>query len=262
MGDTGRADFFSHLLRSSPYSKNETDTSVMSDNGQRIDVDVQYLSNQSNILIVAGSETTATFLAGATYFLLHNKSTLSKLQSELRSTFSDYVQITSDSTATLAYLNAVIEEALRLFPPAGFGLPRISPGTEIDGHYVPLGTTVSTDPFTMTRDPANWKEPDSFLPERWLVNKPEDNEFSKDNKAASQPFSLGPRSCLGVNLARVEARLTLAKLAWKYDWEFAGVSKEVDWWRDVRLYTLWMKPELKIKFREKSRVADAKIDRQ
>ncbi|KAH6654810.1 cytochrome P450, partial [Truncatella angustata] len=234
MGDTGRADFFSRLLRTGK------------DKGAELDI--QYLANQSNILIVAGSETTATFLAGATYFLLRNKPALAKLQTELRSTFSEFSQITGDSVTPLPYLGAVIEEGLRLFPPAGFGLPRICPGATIDGYYIPAGTTVSTDPFTMTRDPANWEQPDSFLPERWLPGGIGGGK-SHDNKAASQPFSLGPRSCLGINLARVEARLTLAKLAWKYEWDLAESSKNLDWWRDMRIYTLWMKPELRVVFR-------------
>lgn len=257
MGNIARTDFFSSLVRS--------DLSMVSTNGigealeeeeeggegkVEGDVDIQYLSNQSHVLIVGGSETTATLLAGATYFLLRNPATLSRLQAELRETFRDYDKITGDSTAMLPYLNAVIEEGLRLFPPASLGLPRICPGTAIDGLYVPVGTIVSTDPFSMTRDPSYWKVPDSFMPERWLLEGTNTDETVKINKAASQPFSTGPRSCLGKNLAWLETRLTLAKMAWKYDWEVAASSEGVDWWRDVRMWTLWKMPQWRLKFRE------------
>jgi cytochrome P450 len=258
MEGTARTDIFTSLVRS--------DLSIVSTNGigkalegeeeeggegkaQR-DVDIQYLANQSHVLIVGGSETTATVLAGASYFLPRNPATLSRLQAEVRDTFKDYDEITGDSTAMLPYLNAVIEECLRLFPPSSLGLPRICPGTTIDGRYVPVGTIVSTDPFSMTRDPKYWKDPDSFMPERWLLEGTNTEETIQNNKAASQPFSTGPRACLGKNLAWLETRLTLAKMAWKYDWEVAASSEGVDWWRDIRMWTLWKMPNWRLKFRE------------
>ncbi|KAH8201463.1 hypothetical protein TruAng_004387 [Truncatella angustata] len=270
MGKLERADFFSSLVRSDLSMVRANRIGEASEEEQREeeeeeggggggggeggrvegDVDIQYLSNQSHVLIVGGSETTATLLAGATYFLLRNPATLSRLQMELRDTFKDYDKITGDSTAMLPYLNAVIEESLRLFPPSSLGLPRICPGTAIDGRYIPAGTIVSTDPFSMTRDPTYWEDPDSFMPERWLLEGANSEETIKVNKAASQPFSTGPRSCLGKNLAWLEARLTLAKMGWKYDWDVAASSEGVDLWRDVRMWTLWKMPKWRLKFKE------------
>ncbi|KAI4601526.1 hypothetical protein KJ359_011656 [Pestalotiopsis sp. 9143b] len=223
LGDMGRDDFFSNLLK--------TDGAL----------DEQYLSNQANVLIVAGSETTATFLGAVTYFLLKNPDSLAKLQQEVRGTFPTYDQINGDTATSLPYLEATIEEGLRLFPPAAIALPRECPGVEIDGHWVPKGVIVSTNPYVMTRDARYWNRPDDFVPERWIGEG-----LRGDNRAASQPFSIGPRACLGINLAKVEMRLALAKLAWKYEWEL--VNKDVDLMKESKLFTLWQKPDVKVRY--------------
>lgn len=93
------------------------------------------------------------------------------------------------------------------------GLPRVCPGATIDGYYVPSGTEVSVDNFVVSRDARNFPDPDEFHPERWI------GENTRSNKEASRPFSIGPRACLGINLAYPEARMILATMAYSYDWE-------------------------------------------
>ena len=93
----------------------------------------------SGILIVAGSETTATLLSGATYYLLKNPAVLEKLKAEVRGRFQSADDINVVSTGQLQYLHAVLEESLRRYPPVPFRLPRRT-GSEdeiIDGHTVP-----------------------------------------------------------------------------------------------------------------------------
>lgn len=140
---------------------------------------------------LAGSETSATMLSGTTFYLLKTPHTLKRLNEEVRGAFECYSEITAKSTETLEYLNAVIEEGLRIYPPAAFGLPRTSPGANVCGHYIPKGVVVSLPMFTITRDPAFWSNPDEFSPERWIDPK------NTDIREASQPFSLGPRGCIG-----------------------------------------------------------------
>jgi cytochrome P450 len=94
--------------------------------------------------MMAGAVTTATFLAGVTYYLAHSPSCTSLLQSELRSRFSSLEEITSKALMNCEYLNAVVEEGLRIYPPAGAGhLSRIVPrgGVEIDGVWIPEGVS-------------------------------------------------------------------------------------------------------------------------
>ncbi|KAF2753078.1 benzoate 4-monooxygenase cytochrome P450 [Pseudovirgaria hyperparasitica] len=199
--------------------------------------DVQLAAHSSDF-IVAGSETTATALTCIFYYVLKNASVRQSLQREIRSTFDKYESITAQSTSKLRYLDAVIRESFRIFPPLPLGLPRVVPrgGDTVDGHFLPEGTIVSVNPLAASLDPSNFTDPLEYKPERWLGK----NEI--DVVEASQPFSLGARACIGRNLAWVELRTTLVKLHWKYDFEL--LNEEVDWQRDVRMRTLWNKPKL------------------
>lgn len=142
-------------------------------------------------MIVAGSETTSTALSGITYYLCRNPRVYEKLAGEIRGAFSNFDQITGRSTERLTYLKAVIEEGLRIYPPIAAGLPRISPGETVDGHYVPKGAIVNVNTWVATHIEANFHRAFEFIPERWI------DPDCKDDKAASQPFLLGSRVCLG-----------------------------------------------------------------
>lgn len=156
-------------------------------------VDEMYAAAQ--VLIVAGSETTATGLTAATYLLCENPHTLARLTAEIRDAFEDEDGITIQSTAGLSYLNAVIEEALRLGPPGPGTFPRVVPdgGRTVCGSFVPAGYSVGVHHLSINRSPAHFREHDGFHPERWL----DDPRFESDKKAAAQPFSFGPRNCIG-----------------------------------------------------------------
>ncbi|RSL78113.1 hypothetical protein CEP52_017664, partial [Fusarium oligoseptatum] len=83
-------------------------------------------------------------------------------------------------------------------------------------------------------------EPYEFRPERWI------GDGTGDDREASRPFSLGSHACLGINLAYLEARIILASMVYTFDWEL--VNKELEWFTEVRLWTLWEKPELLVRF--------------
>jgi cytochrome P450 len=100
---------------------------------------------------IAGSETTATCLATAIYYVSRHPHILEALQEEIRSAFRSYEEINGQSTSSLKYLHAVCLEALRIFPPLALGLPRLVPkgGEMIDGHFVPENVIQDEDgPFT------------------------------------------------------------------------------------------------------------------
>ena len=227
-------DFFSYMLAEGPYQYTSEEALV----------------SQASTLIVAGSETTATLLSGLTYYLLKSPEKLRILQTEIRSNFKDGSSIDGDAVAKLPYLSAVIEEGLRIFQPIPFGLPRISPGAFVDGHYIPAGTTISSHGYSVARSELNFYNAKSFLPERWLPTSHPmyKSLFDNDIRHASKPFSLGPRACLGMNLAYLELRIVLAKMAWTFDWKLAEKSIDLNWERDTRTYSLWVKPELRVNF--------------
>jgi cytochrome P450 len=143
---------------------------------------------------LAGSETTSSALSGLTAHLLRSPKHYTKLTTEIRSTFSTPESITHDRLQKLPYLNACINEGLRIFPPISPGLLRKTPpeGAVIDSYHVPGGTTVSVSSWAAGHSASNFAEADEFVPERWI-----EEGWEGDQKKAAQAFSLGPRACLG-----------------------------------------------------------------
>ncbi|KAJ5514962.1 hypothetical protein N7463_004514 [Penicillium fimorum] len=152
--------------------------------------------------IVAGSDTTAVTLTYLTYSVCRDSRVREKLVAKL-TTLPEPVM--DKSLRDLPYLNQIISETLRLYTAVPFGLPRLVPpeGAQFNGYNVPGGITVSTQAYSLHRDPAIFPEPDSFNPERW-------ENPTKEMKDASLPFSGGSRICLGMHLARMELRLATA----------------------------------------------------
>lgn len=107
-------------------------------------MDVRQVMQNSSNLIIAGSETTATGLAGITYLLLKNPDALQKVVQEVRSSFPSEDEITLLSVNNLPFMFACINEALRLYPPVALGLPRIVPtgGAVVAGQFVPQGVSI------------------------------------------------------------------------------------------------------------------------
>lgn len=93
----------------------------------------------SGLLIIAGSETTATLLSGVTYYMLRTPGAYTKLKEEVRGTFKSAEEITLTTTSRLSYLQACLDEALRLYPPVPLALPRRTrpEGDIIGGVFVP-----------------------------------------------------------------------------------------------------------------------------
>jgi cytochrome P450 len=219
-------------------------TDILANNGAKGSklTDLEMNSNAS-LLITAGSETTATLLSGATYLLLRNPEKLAKLQEEIRSAFSSYDEIKLDAVNRLPYTNAVLTESLRVFPPVPVGFVRqVGAGGEvISGHYIPEGTAVSVSQYAANHSEANFVNAEEFIPERWL----EDSQYASDKKSVLQPFSFGPRACLGRSLANAEMRLILAKTIWSFDMRLE--ERSLDWLERCTVMRLWIKPELAVK---------------
>ncbi|OQE23218.1 hypothetical protein PENSTE_c009G01792 [Penicillium steckii] len=213
--------------------------------GQRIMSRAEIHSN-AFILIIAGSETSATCLSGCIYYLCKNPRTKNKLIHEIRSSFKSESEMTFRNNASLKYLSAVIEEALRVYPPFVTSLSRIVPkgGAFIDGSYVPGGTKVAMHHYASYHSHSNFALPNEFIPERWL----NDARFESDRKDVLQPFSYGPRGCLGKNLAYAEIRLILCRLLWNFDVELCSVSEN---WVDQEVYFLWEKSPLMVNLKDR-----------
>ncbi|KAF2142717.1 uncharacterized protein K452DRAFT_248194 [Aplosporella prunicola CBS 121167] len=201
----------------------------------------------ASVLMIAGTETTATLLSGLTYTLLRpdNADKLQRLKDEVRGAFAAPGEMTMAALAQLPYLQACLEEGLRLYPPVPVALPRITPkgGAEICGEHVVGDTTVGITMYAAYRSPRNFHAPTSFHPERWLANEA-GPEFANDRRAVLEPFSFGPRNCIGKNLAYHEMRLILANIAWHFDLKLCPESD--DWMERQEAYALWQKPALRV----------------
>ncbi|KAI1335368.1 cytochrome P450 [Xylariaceae sp. FL0016] len=194
--------------------------------------------------MVAGTETTATNLSGVIYYLCKNPRVYHKLVDEIRTTFKRSDEITLGPLGEMQYLNAVLHEGLRIYIPGGGGMTRIVPpeGADICGRFVSGGTYVTMNHYVAYRHEANFSNPLEFIPERWIQTS--DPRFSGDRREVHEPFSYGPRNCIGKNLAWLELRLLLTKTLWHYDLELCPESER---WTDQKSYLTWEKGPLMVK---------------
>ncbi|KAK4142249.1 Isotrichodermin C-15 hydroxylase [Dichotomopilus funicola] len=225
-GNVTREDFMSYILRHND-EKGMTPGEII---------------ENANVLIIAGSETTASLLSGTTFHLLSNPDKYRKLVQEIRSSFNTEDDITLLAANGLAYTNAVFEEGFRMYPPVPLALSRRTPpnGEEIEGYWMPGKTAVGVPQWAANQSETNFRDASKFIPERWLG----DPKYANDSRAAMQPFLLGPRNCIGKNLAYAEMRLILVRLLWNFDLELMPESKT---WNKQKIYLLWEKLPLNVK---------------
>lgn len=171
-------------------------------------------------LTLIGTDTTSVAISAFFFYLARNPEAYNRLASEIRSTFSSLAEVTPGPKLTsCTYLLACIDEAMRLAPPVAAPLWREMRMQEtIAGHVLPKGTDVATCCYTVQRNPAYFPNPNTFFPERWLPEDPEDEQL-KLAKRAFVPFSLGSRGCLGKNIAYMELTTALAQVMFRSDWK-------------------------------------------
>ncbi|KIY00946.1 uncharacterized protein Z520_03612 [Fonsecaea multimorphosa CBS 102226] len=156
--------------------------------------------------LAAGVDTTGDALC----FLMHHLSlptpTSQRIQGLLRKELTENAAAPFDQ---LPYLDAVVKEGLRCFPPIPMSMPRYVPsgGSTIEGYFIPQGTIVSCQAYTLHKDPTVFPQPLEFLPERWL-----DKSGEAERNRLSFAFSLGGRGCLGRHLAIAEMKLLLREV--------------------------------------------------
>lgn len=159
---------------------------------------------------------TLTSISCLFYYLVLKQDVYKKLQAEI-DVHKDKV-LENGWLGQLDYLNACINEGMRLMPPVPQGLQRVVPssGATLCGKFIPAGTLVSVSPMTVQRDARNFSHPELFIPERWL-----DGSKETCNKDAYIPFSVGSYGCVGKQLALSEQRLITAAVVRNFDLTFA-----------------------------------------
>ncbi|KAJ7258960.1 cytochrome P450 [Mycena rebaudengoi] len=186
------------------------------------------LTVEAQAFILAGSDTTANSTTAIIYLLAANPAVQARLQKEL----DEHLCIDDDPVATheqvknLSYLDACINEGLRILSTSGLGLPRVVPqgGLAVCGRFFPAGSIVGVPSYTIHRDPDIWgNDPDVYRPERWF-----DPEKSAAMHKTFNPFSVGPRACVGRNLAGLELMLFVATLFRRYHFVLAEPEKPME----------------------------------
>jgi benzoate 4-monooxygenase len=165
--------------------------------------------------LIAGSDTTSNSSCALLYHAVRTPGVMEKLQVELDAAVPDAADVPEyDAVKDLPYLAAVVNEALRHHSTSGIGLPRQipegSPGITLLGHHFPAGTVLSVPSYSIHHSTEIWgPDADAFRPERWET-------LTARQKNAFIPFSYGPRSCVGRNVAEMEMKLILATWARRY----------------------------------------------
>ena len=201
-GDEGPMDLLSVLLRAR-------------DEGEQTD---ENLRDEMVTMLLAGHDTTALTLTYTWYLLSQHPEVEARMHAELdellggeRPTFADVRE--------MEYTEAVLNEAMRLYPPVYtiFREPQVD--VRLGGYRIPAGSAVMLSQWAVHRSPRYWDAPLEFDPDRWLDERAEDRP-----RFAYFPFGGGPRFCIGKQLSMLEARLILGTVAQEYRLEYEGES--------------------------------------
>nr|XP_008121931.1 PREDICTED: cytochrome P450 3A6 isoform X2 [Anolis carolinensis] len=166
---------------------------------------------QAIIFVFAGYETTSSTLSYMAYCLATHPDVQQKLQEEIDEALPNQATPVYEVLLQMEYLDMVINETLRLYPPGG-RIERVCKTTvEINGVTIPKGTVTMIPAFVLHRDPEFWPEPEEFRPER----------FSKENKETLDPytflpFGAGPRNCIGMRFALLSLKVAMIVLLQRF----------------------------------------------
>ncbi|KAL5491876.1 hypothetical protein EMCRGX_G017242 [Ephydatia muelleri] len=164
--------------------------------------------------LIAGYETTSSCLAYTSYLLAINLDVQEKLCQELDNYFKDHSISTGiyEATHNIEYLDMVVQESLRIFPPAPLAVGRMcTENIQLGGIDIPKGTAVIVPVMSIHQDPKIWEDPMNFRPERFSVEEKE-----KRPQLCHLPFGWGPHNCIGMRFALMEVKMALISILQKY----------------------------------------------
>jgi cytochrome P450 len=164
----------------------------------------EQLRDEAVTLFLAGHETTALALSYALWLLAANADVQDRMRAEIAAVVGDG-RPTMAHVPKLRLVDAVVKEAMRLYPPAWVIGRTPTEDVVVEGHRIPKGAQILVPPWVVHRDPRWWSQPNAFRPDRWLGD-----EAAALPRFAYFPFGGGPRVCIGNHFAQMEAVLVLA----------------------------------------------------
>ncbi|MBX3052248.1 MAG: cytochrome P450 [Caldilineaceae bacterium] len=177
-------------------------------------MDDDLIRDQLLTMLIAGHDTSTALLAWALFMLGVHPDALAQATAEARAVLGP-APPTPEQLKELSFLDTVIKETLRLYPPIHVGNRRAGHDTEVEGYPVPQDNRVMYSIYLSHRDPEHWEQPDDFCPAR----------FDRSEKGGTPPafayvpFGGGPRNCIGATFAQVEAKAVLGKILYDFDLE-------------------------------------------
>jgi len=183
------------------------------------------LVDQVCVLFLAGHETSACALGMAVYLLGRFPEVQQRLRAEVLQVLGSGAgapdrPLGFEELRQLSYGSAIFNETLRLYPPLSFFIREAKADTELAGSRCPMRALVAISPWVIQRHEQHWSEPNSFRPERFLTNTPDEAPSTEDrrwSRDAFLPYGLGPRKCPGAAFAQQEALLVLAELVRRFE---------------------------------------------
>ncbi len=194
--DAGATDMLSTLI------------AARDEDGSALDEDE--LVGHAGVIFAAGHETSTNALAWTLFLLSQHTPIARELGEELDSVLRGAAP-TLEDLARLPLLDGVVKESMRMLPPVPLHPRIVAEDSELAGHHLPAGSEIFLSIFHMHRDPAIFPEPSRFLPRRWESIKPSVYEYN--------PFSAGPRMCIGASFATMEIKIVLASLLQRFRME-------------------------------------------
>ncbi|KAM5535858.1 hypothetical protein V8D89_010476 [Ganoderma adspersum] len=216
------------------------------------------------LAIIAGSDTTSSVLSSIFYCLLTHPEAYVRLRAEVDSYYPPgETALNTKHHADMPYLNAVINEAMRLFPPISDGSQRVVPigsgGKILEDSYFPEGTITTVHMYSIQRDGRNFSPlPDNFWPERWIhaAAAGDKNGIGMKlvhNTAAYFPFSFGPGNCAGKGLAMQELRMVVSAMIQRLDLTLGEGFDATAYENDMLNYFILTRPPLPVVVRKRKR---------
>ncbi|KAL1199954.1 Cytochrome P450 71B34 [Cardamine amara subsp. amara] len=178
-------------------------------------------------VLLAGIDTSAITMTWAMTELARNPRVMKKVQSEIRTQMGKRERISLEDTDQFHYLKMVIKETWRLHPTTPLLLPREAMSEfEVNGYTIPAKTRLHVNVWAIGRDPDTWKDPEIFLPERFLDNGID----AKGQHFELLPFGGGRRICPAIYMGTTMVEFGLANMLYHFDWKLPeGMTvKDID----------------------------------
>ncbi|KFK32672.1 hypothetical protein AALP_AA6G273800 [Arabis alpina] len=191
---------------------------VYPDESAKSEVTRNHIKSLGAELFFAAGDTSSQTARWAMAEILNNPKIFERLREEIDSVVGKTRLIQENDLPKLPYLLAVIKETLRFHPVAPVYSREFTQGCRIRGFYIPKGTSLAINAYTIMRDPEFWNDPDEFQPERFLGQ----DEETREKALKFLAFGAGRRACAGSNLGYILAQTIVGVMVQCFDWEIEG----------------------------------------